>query len=303
MSRQSRRNQAQGLLGETLGRPDRPPRGPSPTAEELALLVEGRLGRRRRRQVLSHLAADESLYRQWLDLAEMADGDVQKGQSRLLRRLRDFFEVPSMAPPVLIGAAAATLVVALGFLLAPQWTGPEPPPAGIVEAERQQGFKAPEHAARDRVPADAVSARHCVSLDHPLNAGLSTGKLCVLMMENDAGQRLARWQWRYTGDNAAETVASGPAQYDIEKLIVSDDGLWLATRERHNDQTRVVVRNSRTLMRGNVNEYETLPVPGEGMEMAWEEGRLVIRPGDAEDSPALIHDPRSGKTTAPGSQP
>jgi hypothetical protein len=61
--------QAMALLGLRAGKSDATAVGDAPTVEDFSALYEGALDATRRAQVLSHIAADQDIYRAWLEVA------------------------------------------------------------------------------------------------------------------------------------------------------------------------------------------------------------------------------------------
>ncbi|WP_226661460.1 hypothetical protein [Microbulbifer aggregans] len=79
MNKSSREQAAAARLALHASR-GQPPRGPEPSEEELAQLLDDRLEFSRKQEIYSHLNANPELYRQWLLLAEShAERQAQSG--------------------------------------------------------------------------------------------------------------------------------------------------------------------------------------------------------------------------------
>ena len=174
MKLHDRHRTALAWLGLKLARPTAP-KGAPPNDEELALFVDGRLGAARRREIITHLLADDSLYQRLVLLGSTLTPTPRKTSDTPLARCRHWLEDLltqhrlAMAGLALAGLAA---VVAL-----PHWmssipiTGqpgqPATPVAGINAGHNEmpdwkqeailRGYReAPEAAMTDPATPEAT---------------------------------------------------------------------------------------------------------------------------------------------------
>lgn len=116
-------NEQQALLGRIallLQKPVEDVSCDSPTEEELALMLEGKLDVVRRAQIISCLAADNELYKTWIALIEDFDFDAepqaqhtQEQSLSLFERLKRLFSLQAPWPQLGGAVAVAVLVIPL----------------------------------------------------------------------------------------------------------------------------------------------------------------------------------------------
>ncbi|MEN8190822.1 MAG: hypothetical protein ABFS19_13330 [Thermodesulfobacteriota bacterium] len=126
MTRQEPSDKRLGLLA--LSTQDDPPKGVCPDGETLAALVEGSIVGEKRAELLEHVSACESCYRQWLELHQLLNSE--KKPARILRfPRRNLTRIGSAL------AAAASIALFLNIVMSPE---PGQPPQLPQKPDREQ---------------------------------------------------------------------------------------------------------------------------------------------------------------------
>ena len=120
MDKTTAQQQAEAMLALHATQGERTPQGEAPDNEELALLLDGQLDFKRRKEVITHLDADTALFARWISLLEATTvfkvSESTPLQPSLLQRLQQWF-TPMRAGFIGTALAAITTVAILVPLL------------------------------------------------------------------------------------------------------------------------------------------------------------------------------------------
>lgn len=315
MSEADRHGEA--ILGIQLAQHPRQGLGAPPNDEELAQLTEGTLTPQRRSEVLSHLASNPTLYRQWQDVSAMAE-TPQTQPTSLLATLTHGLNNWLIDWRYAVGGLATLAVVTVLFgQLTPT---PQPPPAetgqfddfaaapaesmtsseasapqgsapASQKAERELSSRmAMEHAEELQASASIAPpvelSRRCISLPHPISR--RAGLLCAVALENGVSE--LRWQARDT----AEVVRLDDLYAPVLELKTSADGQWLALQTTQ----AINVQQLKNLF-GDNTERAQLPFNASTATLRWDKNSLIISVlqalGDSDDDQTYHYHPETGE--------
>ncbi|WP_372750350.1 hypothetical protein [Litorivivens sp.] len=319
MSKADRHSEA--ILGIQLAEPRRKATGSPPSDEELAQLREGSLTNERREEVLSHLTTQPERYRQWLDLAAMAETPESSSGSLLTilsRGLNNWLidwryaagGLASMAAiALLLGQlqtppsddsdylAESTLSDMAGASGAPEQeihtAAPAAPASQKAERElasRMAMDRTEELQTAAKMAPPTELSRRCIALPHPISK--RTGTLCAVAL--NTGVSSLRWQ----SSNTADVLELDDLHEAVLELKVSADQQWLALQTAQ----AVHVQQLKNLF-GDNTERAQLPFNAGTATLRWDENVLIVSVlqalGDSDDDQKYRYLPETGELIKP----